>query len=436
MSESTNTRIFASLSVPNYRYFFCGALISNVGTWMQNVARGWLVLTILTNNSATALGLVTALTFLATPFLTPFAGVFADRFPKRNVLLVTQSAMALLAGGLWLLVFTNVVQLWMVFCFAFTQGVIQCFDKPARQSFVSEIVADDLLANAVSLNSTSFNSARMIGPAVSGLLIGAFGVAPALGINALSYLAMIAALAAMKPALLHTPPQRQIGGATSEGFRYLKTRPDIIMILVMVFMLSTFGLNFQINNATMATQVFGKGAEQYGLLGTMMAVGTLSGALLNAKRGNPKLSVLMIGLSGFAVFELILGMSPNYWFYGVLLMAVGFCQLTVLNTANSFVQLSTPPQLRGRVMGIYVAVMNGGTPVGATLIGWVNDAWGPRWGILLGGIAVGLTCIGCLAYLVRARGLHASINRRWPPSVSIRTSSQVVTDPESESTRH
>ena len=412
-------RLFASLRVPNYRKFFFGALTSNIGTWMQNTAQGWLVLTVLTNNSSAALGLVTALQFLFVPLLAPWAGALADRLPKRRILLVTQSLMALNAGVLAVLVHTGVVTLWLVFAFALFQGLVTAFDQPARQSFVSEIVADTLLPNAVGLNGTSFNGARLIGPGIAGLIIGYFGIAPALYINAISYIAMLVGLISMQPAQLHPAPVRRGGGSVMEGLRYIKSRRDIVLVMVIVFMLSTFGMNFQINNATMATRVFQRGAEEYGLLGTVLAVGTLAGALMAARREGPRLRVILTGLAGFALCATVLALSPSYLMYGLMLIPVGYCMLSVTNTANSTVQLSTPPVLRGRVMAIYMAIFNGGTPIGASFIGWIGDVLGPRWAILMGSILAGLTCAGALVYLWRNRGLRASVDSMWPPRVTV-----------------
>ncbi|MCI7305940.1 MULTISPECIES: MFS transporter [Trueperella] len=394
------SRTFESFEVRNYRYFFAGALVSNVGTWIFRVAQDWLVLTELTAGSSSALGFVTALQFLAIPFLAPYAGGIVDRLDKRKVLMVTQLLLMLNAVAMWLVVYTGVVQLWHIYALAFMQGLVVAFDNPARQAFVPEIVSQDRLANAVGLNSTSFNAARLIGPGLAGFLIAAFNddVAPALLINALSFVGMFWALIAMKTSELHPSPRAEKKGAIRGGFRYVKSKPDIIVLLVIVFMLGTFGMNFQIYNATMATEVFGKGSGEYGLLGTIMAIGTLAGALMAARRQHPRLRTILISLMAFSVATIGLAFTPSYLAYSILLVPAGFFALTVMTSANAAVQMSSDPLFRGRVMAIYMAIFLGGTPLGAPIVGWLGDAFGPRSTLLVGGGLNLITVLGILAY--------------------------------------
>lgn len=394
------SRTFESFEVRNYRYFFAGALVSNIGTWIFRVAQDWLVLTDLTEGSSAALGIVTALQFLAIPFLAPYAGGIVDRMDKRKVLMVTQGLLWLNAVAMWLVVYTGAVQLWHIYALAFTQGLVVAFDNPARQAFVPEIVSQDRLANAVGLNSTSFNAARLIGPGMAGFMIAAFNddVAPALLINALSFVGMFGALLAMKTSELHPSPRAEKKGATRGGFRYVKSKPDIVVLLVIVFMLGTFGMNFQIFNATMATEAFGKGSGEYGLLGTIMAIGTLAGALMAARRKRPRLRTILLSLMAFSLATIGLAFTPNYLAYAVLLVPAGFFALTVMTSANAAVQLSSDPLYRGRVMAIYMAIFLGGTPLGAPIIGWLGDVFGPRSTLLLGGGVNLLTVLGILAY--------------------------------------
>lgn len=403
--------LFASLRVRNYRLFALGALVSNVGGWMAMVAQDWLVLTELTAGSASALGLVAGLQFVPVALFAPLAGAFADRFDKRKVLLVTQSAAALTAVALFVLIVTGAVRLWQVFILAALLGTILAFDNPSRQAFVSEMVPPELLPNAIGLNSASFNAARLIGPGLAGILIGAFGVAPAVAINALTYAAVIGALLLMRTTELDRTPRAPGKRAVRDGLAYVRRRPDILLIMFIVFMLGTFGLNFPITNALMATQIFGKGAEAYGLLGSVMAVGSLAAALLAARRTKPSLRVLLGSLAGFSVFTTVLAFSPSYPVYAVLLVPVGLTAMTVLPSANSMVQLSTEPEYRGRVMAVYMAIFLGGTPIGAPLVGWVGDAWGARWTLLVGSIATALTCLLAGAYLL----LHERHRRRLRP---------------------
>ena len=399
----TRTGTFASLEVPNYRLFFVGALVSNVGTWMARIAQTWLVLTVLTSHSATAVGYVTGLQFLPMLLFGPWGGALADRFRKRDLLVWTQALLGISALALAVLVLTNTTELWHVYVLAFMQGMVTAADNPARQAFASEMVPPELLPNAVGLNSTSFNGARLIGPAAAGLMIGAWGIGPALVINALSFLAVIVALRKMNPDELTPAPQRRGRGSVVEGLRYVAKRPDIQLTMFMVFMLGTFGMNFQITNALMATQVFGAGADAYGLLGSIMAIGSLAGALLAARRAQPRLRTLLLALGGFAVSTTALALAPSYLVFALLLIPVGLCSLTVMTTANASVQLTTEPAMRGRVMALYMTIFMGGTPVGSPMIGWIGDAWGARWTLLIGAIATAVAFIvGVLFALQRS----------------------------------
>lgn len=423
-APTTRWRTFASFAVRNYRYFFIGALISNLGTWIQRIGQDWLVLTELTDGSAAALGLVTALQFLAVPILAPYAGAVVDRYSKRTMLLITQVLLAVTAFALWLLVFTDGVQLWHVFALAFIQGAITAFDNPARQAFVTEIVEPRLVPNAVGLNSMSFNGARLVGPGLAGLLIAAFGVSPTLLINAITFIPMFFAIKLLNQAELTPSEPAARRGATREGIRYILSRPDIMILMVIVFMLGTFGMNFQIFNATMATQEFGVGAGEFGLLGTVMAIGTFAGALGAARRVKPSFRTLMQSLAAFAVFATALAFAPNYYVYAALLIPCGFFALTVMTSANASVQLATAPELRGRVMAVYMAIFLGGTPLGAPIIGWMGEVFGPRVSVLIGGLAVGLTVAGILLYLVLHDGVRFHFHKGWPFRIQVLTPAQ------------
>ena len=402
------SRTFASLSVRNFRYFFIGGLLSNIGTWIQRIAQDWLVLTQLTDNSSSVLGLVTALQFLGIPIFAAYAGGIADRFSKRKVLLVTQLLLGLNALVLWALVFTDTVTLWHVYALAFTQGVIAAFDSPARQAFVSEMVDSVRLTNAVGLNATSFNGARLIGPGVSGFLIAAFhdDVAPALLINALTFVAMLVALLAMNPDELQPAPRAARKGAARGGIKYVAGHPEILVLFFITFMLCTFGLNFQIFNATMATEAFGRGAQDYGILGTIQAIGTLAAALVAARRVAPRLRTIMISLLVFSLATFALAASPTFWVYAVFLMPAGFASLSVLTSTNAAVQLSADPEYRGRVMSIYMAINMGGTPIGAPVIGWIGDVFGPRGSLLVGAGATLLCFVAISGYFFKHNGLR------------------------------
>jgi MFS family permease len=410
---------FASLKIYNYRVYAAGALVSNTGTWMGRVAQDWLVLTELTPHSSVALGIVTGLQFAPIVLLAPMAGVITDRFPKRRILFATQSALALTSLLTGVLVVTGAVQLWHIYLLAFAQGVATALDNPARQTFVSEMVPRQSLSNAVGLNSASFNAARLIGPGVAGLVIAAFGTGPAFFVNTLSFVAVLFALWRMRTGELTPGPRLRGKGQLREGIGYVRGRPDIVLIMALVFVLGTFGMNFQMTTALMATAVFGKGAGGYGLLGSIMAVGSLSAALLSARRQNPRLRILMVALASFVVASAAAALAPSYVWFAVLLIPVGLSALTVLTTANSMVQLSVDPAMRGRVMALYMAVFMGGTPLASPLIGWIGSAWGPRWTILVGSIATGLAVLAATMYLVRSENVRLRYHREQRPRLSV-----------------
>jgi MFS family permease len=345
--------------------------------------------------------------------------MIADRFPKRRTLFATQSAMALTSLLTGVLVVTGSVQLWHIFALAFVQGVAAALDNPARQTFVSEMVPHESLSNAVGLNSASFNAARLIGPGVAGLVIAAVGTGPAFFLNTFSFVAVLFALSRMRPEELNPAPRQRGKGQIREGLRYVRGRPDIILIMALVFVLGTFGMNFQMTTALMATGVFHKGAGAYGLLGSIMAVGSLSAALLSARRPNPRLRILLAAFAAFAVASALAALAPSYVWFAVALIPVGLTALTVLTTANSMVQLSVDPAMRGRVMALYMAVFMGGTPLGSPLIGWIGSAWGPRWTILVGSLATGLAVLAAMLYLIRSEEMHVRYHHRHRPRFSV-----------------
>jgi len=412
---------FRALANPNYRRYLAGSVVSNTGTWMQRVAQDWLVLQ-LPGNSGTALGITTGLQFLPVLMLSPYAGVIADRFPKRRLLQLTQLAMALASLLLGVLAVTGVAQTWQVYVIAFVFGIGSAFDAPARQSFVSEMVGRDDLTNAVGLNSATFNVARILGPGLAGLMIGALGggvnaTGWVILINAASYAAVIWQLQRMDPRLLHTAELRpRTPGMLLEGVRYIRSQPKMVMILIMVFFAGTFGMNFQITSALMATQVYGKGAGEFGILGSAMAVGSLTGALLAARRTRIRMRLLVGAALGFGAAEVVAGLLPSYVAFAVFAPVIGLCTLTLLNSANATMQLESAPALRGRVMALYMTIVMGGTPIGSPIIGWIGEHLGARWTLISGGL---LTMVGVLvAVLVYAR--HTQQERRAPASDAAR----------------
>ena len=411
---------FRSLHIFNYRVWAMGAIVSNTGTWMQRVAQDWLVLTVLTNNSAVAVGITTGLQFLPMLLLSPWAGLIADRLPQRKVLMATQAMSGLWALVLGLLVVTGTAQLWHVYVLAGLLGVTAAIDAPARQTFVAAMVPKDSLANAVSLNSASFHAGRLIGPGLAGLLIAWFGTGPVFLINAVTFAATLGALFAMRTSELYPMERAARGrGAIREGLSYVRARPDLMMLMFIVGMVGTFGLNFQLTTALMARLEFGKDADGYGLLGSIMAIGSLSGALLAARRERPRLRLVVGATAVFGVFALLASVMPTYWLFAAALVPVGVASLTLMTAANATVQMSTTPEMRGRVMALYMAIFMGGTPIGAPLIGWLGEVAGARWTIAVGGIVSLLVAGVAVLYVVRTREVVVRYRRTERPHLLV-----------------
>ena len=397
---------FRSLNSYNYRVWAIGALISNVGAWMQRVAQDWLVLTELTRNNATAVGIVVSLQFGPHLLLLPLTGYAADRFDRRKIVIVTQACMGLLALGLGLITVLGVVQLWHVYVFAGLLGCVSAFDAPARQTFVAQLAGEENLPNAVGLNSTSFNLARTLGPAAAGILIESVGTGWVFLINAASFVAVLVSLAMIRTEELHHDDRmRRVQGNLVDGFRYVLGRPDLKAVLFMLFLIGTFGLNFPIFISTMAVTVFHTGSGRYGLLTSMMAVGSVIGALLAARRVKPDVRLLLTSSAIFGVGCAVAAVMPKYGLFGLVLVIVGVASQTFTTSTNSYVQLSTDPAMRGRVVAILLAIAVGGTPLGAPIVGWVADTFGPRWALGVGA-AAGI----CAAAVAVAFG-HLAVQR-------------------------
>ncbi len=393
---------FSSLRYRNYRIWFGAALVANIGTWMQRIAQDWVVLTELTHNSGVAVGITTALQFLPFLVLSPWAGLLADRLPRRRLLMATQGGMGVLALALGALVLSGHVELWHVYVFALLLGVVAALDNPVRQTFVAEMVPADRLPNAVGLNSASFNAARLLGPGVAGLLIAAVGAGWVFIINGVTFGATIAALALMHVRELRTLPSApRAKGQIREGVRYVSGRTDIVVIMVVMAVVSTFGLNFQLTSALMARVEFGKGAGEFGILGSVLAIGSLTGALLAARRDRPRVRLVIGSAFAFAVTTAVMALMPTYELYMLACIPVGLASLTMMTAAVSTIQTSTDPVMRGRVMALYMMVFLGATPVGSPVVGWIGEAVGPRWAILVGSIATFLVAAGATVWTVR-----------------------------------
>lgn len=407
--------MFASLAVPNYRRYFIGVVASNTGNWMGRTAQAWLVLMVLTQQDAIALGTATALMFLPSLVLSPVGGALADRFPKRRLMIGTQTVMAVNVLFLGTLVVTGRVELWQVFVCALIDGTASAVDAPARQSFVSEMVPKEHLPNAIGLNSTSFNTARLLGPGIAGLLIPLVGTGGVLMINAVTYVGVLTALLTLNRAALQPHARTPGSGGIVAGLRYIRSQPYIILILVLAAAMGLFGLNYQMTNVMMAGMVFGKGATEFGLLGTVMAVGTLAASLLAARRKRPRLLVIMVTMAVFIVATMASAVAPSFWLFAVLLVPCGLAAITVMITCNSLLQLSTTGAYRGRVMSVYLLVFLGSTPIGAPAIGWIAENFGARWTLGIGAAALALVWLGAAIYLARSEDLKVRLDlSRWP----------------------
>jgi len=422
---------FDSLRFFNYRMWFAGALVANIGTWMQRVAQDWLVLTQLSDDSGVAVGLTTALQFAPTLLLSAWAGVLADRLDRRKLLVATQVAQGVLALGLGLLVLGGHAQLWQVYAFALLLGCVTAIDGPVRQTFVAELVPAEKLSNAVGLNSASFNAARLVGPGVAGLLIAWVGTGWVFVINAVSFGATILALTWMRRDELHVMPSApRSKGQIRDGIRYVRGRSDIVVIMVVVGVVSTFGLNFQLTSALMARTEFGRGAGEYGVLGSILAIGSLTGALLAARRERPRVRLVIGAAFGFGLASGAMALMPTYTSFAVACIPVGLASLTMMTAANATIQMSTEPAMRGRVMALYMMVFLGATPVGSPVVGWIGEEFGARWSIGIGSITALLVAAGAALWARRAWDVEVRYHLRRPHlEIVHRSSDQPVGPP-------
>lgn len=376
---------FASLRIRNFRLFATGQLVSNTGSWVQRIAQDWLVLTI--TGSATAVGITTALQFLPTVLFGLAGGAIADRYPKRRVLLATQAGMASMASALAVLTLTHQVQVWHVYLIAFGLGTVVAIDNPTRQSFVNEMVGPEQLRNAVSLNSSVFQLGALIGPAISGLLINAVGSGYAFALNAASYSASTTALLLMRERELNRSARPAVARARiRDGLRYVVSRPDTLWPTVLVGVFGLFTTNLAVTLAAYAKSVYHSGAGGYGLLTSVVAVGSLTGALISAGRSRTRLRMLVTIGATLASLDMIAALAPDEWVYCVVMIAVGAATLLLYTSANSTVQLASGDAIRGRVMGVYLMVFIGSGALGGPLIGWLDQHAGPRAGMLISGL--------------------------------------------------
>ncbi|WP_157220914.1 MFS transporter [Flavisphingomonas formosensis] len=392
---------FRSLRRYNYRLWAGGALVSNIGTGVQRTAQDWLVLTVLTHKSASALGVVMALQFAPQLLLLPWTGSAADHMDRRRLLVATQAAMGVLALILGLLAIGGLVRLWHVYAFAALFGAAAAFDAPVRQVFVSELVGDEDLHNAVTLNSISFNMANLVGPAVAGLIIAAVGTGWAFLVNGASFLAVLVSLLLLRKDELYSSERAaRAPGAFGAGLQYVAGRPDLVVILVMLFLIGTFGLNFPIFISTMAVRAFHADARGFGILSSVLAVGTVAGALLNARSARPTVKTLLWSALVLGIGFSMAAFAPSYWSFAAALVVVGGACMTFVVATNGLMQVSTDPAMRGRVMALRIGVALGATPIGAPTVGWVADRFGPRWALAVGA-ASGFAAVIVALYSVR-----------------------------------
>lgn len=414
---------FQALGIRNYRIYATGSVISNVGTWLQTTAQAWLVLEL--TGSGAALGLMVALQLAPTLLFSPFAGVLADRFPKRRLLQWAQLGMAVPSAAMSVLAVTDRIVLWEIYVLAFVFGTARAFEAPARQSFPVEMVGPEDLANAVALNSASFNVGRLVGPALAGVMIALLGSGVTatgwvIGLNALSYVAVLLSLWRLDLSALR--PMHQAGsrrGAVRDGVRYVRSRPDLMLLLSGVFCIGAFGMNFQITNALMVTEEFGHGAGEYGLLGSLLAIGSLSGALLAARRKKPRLRYFVVAALAFACLQVLSGLAPVIAVYAGILPFIGLATLTAATTANATIQMTSAPEMRGRVAALYVMVFMGSVPFGSPVVGAIAEGLGPRWALVFSGLLVGGGVLlaawrfGSVVGLGRAELRTAAADLRW-----------------------
>ncbi|MER5208672.1 MFS transporter [Streptomyces sp. NPDC002825] len=398
----TFTGTFRSLAVRNFRLFAAGQVVSVAGTWMMVVAQDWLVLA-LTGDSGTALGTVTALQFAPLLLLTLYGGRLADRYDKRRLLIIANVVSGVLALLLSLLVLAGEVRLWHIFLFAFGLGVVNAVEVPTRMSFVSELVGGELLPNASALSAAYFNTARVVGPALAGLLITGFGTGQVMLLNAASYLATVVALRMMRPGELHRGVRKDSRPRVVDGLRYVRSRPDLMLPMALIAVIGLFGMNFQLTLPLIAKTVFHSDSTSFGLLTTAFAAGSLLAAFAaTARRGRPSSGTVIGSALAFGLLETLTGWAPTYTVAAVLLAATGFATIYFAQAANHRIQLGSDPQYRGRVLALYTLIFQGSTPIGALLVGRLTEQLGARSGLYAGGL-VSLAAAAVALAVERAR---------------------------------
>jgi MFS family permease len=393
-------RIVSSLRQRNYRLYFSGQLVSVMGTWMQTVAQSFLVLDL--THSGTILGLTTAARFVPILVFGPAGGLFADRRNKRRILYVTQTLSGVVAGVFALLTGMHVIRIWSVVLLALVLGFVNVFDNPARQSFITEMVPTEDLANAVTLNSVSINLARVFGAALGGILVAALGLALCFACNAISFAAVLVSLAAMNAATLYPArPVKQRKGQIKAGLAYVRETPELLIPLLMIALVGTLAWEFPVTLPLMASSVFHGGAETYGVMTSIMGVGAVAGGLVSAARAKLTARSLCLAAMGWGISITVAAVAPNLWSELVVLLFVGYGSITFNSYAKTALQLAARPEMRGRVMALWALAWQGSTPIGGPLVGWIAQATNPRWSLVAGGVPT-LLC-GILAWPALSR---------------------------------
>jgi MFS family permease len=411
-------QVVSSLRHRNYRLFFLGQLISVMGTWMQTVAQSFLVLDL--TRSGTDLGLATAARFLPILLFGPMGGLFADRRDKRRILYVTQALAGVLAGVFALLTGTHLIQMWSVYLLAVALGFVNVFDNPARQSFIAEMVPPEDLPNAVTLNSVSMNLARVFGAAAGGVLVDALGLALCFALNAVSFVAVLASLAAMSAGLLYpSKPVRRMPGQVRAGLRYVRDTPLLLVPLLMILLVGTLAWEFNVTLPLMASNVFGGGAGAYGIMASVMGAGAVVGGLITAARSRPRARSLCLAAIGWGVAITVAAVAPTMPFELAALVFVGYGSITFNSYAKTTLQLAAEPAMRGRVMALWFLAWQGSTPIGGPLVGWIAQEAGARWSLVAGGVptvAVGLLALPVLAGIDRKARQAEAVRQEGLPA--------------------
>ncbi|HOB05386.1 MAG TPA: MFS transporter [Propionibacteriaceae bacterium] len=407
------SRTFSSLSIPNYRRYFVGATASNLGIWMARTGQAWLVLTQLTKGDAVALGFLTSLMFFPTLALTPIAGSIADRFPKKRIIISAQVLLFIDIVLLAVLTLTGTVELWHVFVLATLDGIAGAFDGPARQSIIPEIVPAASLSNAIGLGSMSFNTARLLGPGAAGALIAIFGTGTVFVINAFTYVILVACMSRIDSSRLSGSAVKPRGGILS-AIAYLRSRPDLALMFVVAFVMGTFGFNQGITNPLMATEVFDKGAGEFGALGSIMGIGSLTAAILAARRPRPRIRHVVLSLGAFAGSIAASAFAPDFTTFMVLQIPIGLSSVSVMVTANAMVQIGSGPEVRGRVMALWGAVILGPAPIVAPLLGVVGAQFGARATVAVCAAGVFVAFVATMGYLFVHESMHMKVSVHRP----------------------